>query len=636
MIHDLPLPRLSPRRGFAAATILMATMLLYTGSPAKAEKAPVNPGVEAGRLSITGIGAAPNARVALSIAPKVSLTSTANKSGEFSFPPIPYDFVSSLGLNFSIPVIDEKKTTLKNDLLLRINPAAFNVHAEGTATKAASIALNVGGEAPATGVANNSAYFRISSPAKFSSMKPDDIKIVASIINVSEKCCPRTFSPTEPVTIFVQNIKAAPVQQPRTTTALPVTVPPVVQPAVQQPVESKEAPSAAEPNTHPKPGTRVSPRPRSAPATEEKSGELQRGSVIETGSIAVETASFASVDSTWVNGMRQVSTQVVQSIMIQARMIGGFIDAQAALDSQRALQRLQAKSLRDYTPGEALCTFGTLSRSLAASEGRGIATQKVLNEILIDRDSMRKHTFASDSVGTGSSLRMRQYMNTFCGRTDEGNALDQFCVNPVVATNINQDIDYTRMIDAPLTLDINFVTTPSAAQQRNNANVIALADNLYSNEKQTGFEYNDFKEGKVLSDDLQDMRTVIASRGVVRNSFSALVGMKAQGTASSGQYMRAVLTQMGLTAADAQRLVGENPSYFAQMEILTKRIYQDPRFFAELYDKPANVDRQRAAMRGVNLAQQNDLLNLLQRREMLLSVLLELKLQNLDQKDSGN
>ena len=87
---------------------------------------------------------------------------------------------------------------------------------------------------------------------------------------------------------------------------------------------------------------------------------------------------------------------------------------------------------------------------------------------------------------------------------------------------------------------------------------------------------------------------------------------------------------------DAQRLVGENPSYFAQMEVLTKRIYQDPRFFAELYDKPANVERQRAAMRGINLAQQNDLLGVLHRREMLLSVLLELKLQNLDQKASGN
>ena len=135
---------------------------------------------------------------------------------------------------------------------------------------------------------------------------------------------------------------------------------------------------------------------------------------------------------------------------------------------------------------------------------------------------------------------------------------------------------------------------------------------------------------------MQDMRAVLASRGVVRNSFASLIGMKAQGTAASGQYMRAVLTQMGLSAADAQRLVGENPSYFAQMEVLTKRIYQDPRFFVELYDTPANVDRQRAAMRGINLSQQNDLLNVMHRREMLLSVLLELKLQNLDEKAAGN
>jgi hypothetical protein len=634
MINETHPKKVYCGRRLTAATLIMTAMLLVvTNAPVNAETTPINPGVEAGRLSITGLGAAPNALVGLSIAPRVSLTAKANKDGAFSFPPIPYDFVSSLGLSFNIPVYDSKKSQLKNDLLLQINPGAFNVNAEGTATKAASIALNVGGEAAATAVANNSAFFRVSSPAKFSSMKADDIKIVASIINVTESCCPRVFAPTEPVTIFVQNIKPVPAPTPRLTSTSAGS-PPVVQPAAKIPAK-ETAPLLNAPKVPPKPGTPVSPRARPA-ENDDKSGDLLRGSLIQTGQIETETVAFASVDSTWVNGMRQVSTQLVQTMMIQTRMIGGFIDTQAALDSQRALQRLQAQALKDYTPGVALCQFGTLSRSLAASESRGVATQKIINEVMLDRELMRKSTFGSVSAGDGNLFRMHQFKNDFCGRTDESSALDQFCVNPVTATNINRDIDYTRALDIPLTLDINFLGTATPEQQRNNVNLLALAENLYSNEKIAGFEYNAFERGGVVADDAQSMRTIMASRGIARNSFAALVGMKAQGTAASGQYMRAVLTQMGLPAADAQRLVGENPSYFAQMEVLTKRLYQDPRFFAELYDKPANVDRQRAAMRGINLAQQNDLLDVLQRREMLLSILLELKLQNLDEKDSGN
>jgi hypothetical protein len=92
--------------------------------------------------------------------------------------------------------------------------------------------------------------------------------------------------------------------------------------------------------------------------------------------------------------------------------------------------------------------------------------------------------------------------------------------------------------------------------------------------------------------------------------------------------MRGVMTQMGLSAAEATRLLGTNPSYFAQMEVLTKKIYQDPAFFADLYDKPANTQRQRGAMKGISLQQQRDLLDVLHRREMLLSALLELKIKN--------
>ena len=59
------------------------------------------------------------------------------------------------------------------------------------------------------------------------------------------------------------------------------------------------------------------------------------------------------------------------------------------------------------------------------------------------------------------------------------------------------------------------------------------------------------------------------------------------------------------------------------MEVLTKKLYQNPVFFTELYDKPVNVLRKRAAIRAIGLMQDRDLYNSLLRSEAVLSVALE-------------
>ena len=91
--------------------------------------------------------------------------------------------------------------------------------------------------------------------------------------------------------------------------------------------------------------------------------------------------------------------------------------------------------------------------------------------------------------------------------------------------------------------------------------------------------------------------------------------------------MQNVIKGLGLTdTTEINNLIGENPSYDTQMEILTKRLYQDPKFYVNLYDTPANVKRQKTAMKAVSLMQDRDMYESLQRSEMLMSVLLEMKL----------
>src|SRR5690606_4894496 len=100
--------------------------------------------------------------------------------------------------------------------------------------------------------------------------------------------------------------------------------------------------------------------------------------------------------------------------------------------------------------------------------------------------------------------------------------------------------------------------------------------------------------------------------------------MRASGDEGSAPYTKALIKELGITSTDEiDKFLGEKPSYFAQMEVLTKKIYQNPTFYTELYDKPVNVERKGAAIEAISLMQDRDLYNSLLRSEAVLSVLLE-------------
>ncbi len=144
-----------------------------------------------------------------------------------------------------------------------------------------------------------------------------------------------------------------------------------------------------------------------------------------------------------------------------------------------------------------------------------------------------------------------------------------------------------------------------------------------------------------------DARAVLAKRSVAENSFNAITSMKASGTDASREYLEVVLEELGASkdgkttynVSEINRLLGIDaegkkiaPSYYAQMEILTKKIYQNPDFYTNLYDKPANVDRKHVAMQAIGLMQKFDLYKSYLRTEANISVLLELAVQDLQDK----
>ena len=134
-----------------------------------------------------------------------------------------------------------------------------------------------------------------------------------------------------------------------------------------------------------------------------------------------------------------------------------------------------------------------------------------------------------------------------------------------------------------------------------------------------------------------DLRSVAAKRSVAQNSFMSIVAERSSGNEEVAPFLKSIIEELEIDNFDLNIdiLLGERPSYFAQMEVLTKKIYQNPEFYTELYDKPANVLRKGAALRAIGLMQDRDIYNSLLRSEAVLSVLLETMLHDEQQRVHG-
>lgn len=331
---------------------------------------------------------------------------------------------------------------------------------------------------------------------------------------------------------------------------------------------------------------------------------------------------------------RQMADMWTQAIVMQARMIGGFFDAQSHSAAQLSLQRLQAKALHDYVPDEAICQFGTVSRSLGASDA---LTRRA--KIAISERSQNRHVLNTNSNSANATERGREpgraadkagrltnFITTFCNNADEDFVMNAVCANAAHNQRYNRDIDYARTFDIPLTLDADFGAGGTASAQQ--ASLFALNSNLYGHNIIVNRPNPKSLEPDARGNEVQkwmDYRSVVAKRSVAQNSFSSIAAMKSPGTNASYSYLRTIMEQLGMSATDIDRELGtSNPSYYAQMEILSKRIYQNPAFYANLMQTPSNVLRTQAALGAISLMQERDISDSMQRSEMLLSTLLEL------------
>ena len=337
----------------------------------------------------------------------------------------------------------------------------------------------------------------------------------------------------------------------------------------------------------------------------------------------------------------QLTTVGSQQVMI----IGMFMDAKMQLESQRLLQELHANAHKDYHPSLGMCEFGTRIKSLVATERKGEANALILSERSNDRYLGNKSTAAAAGPKADMAARVLAFGSKYCDYFDNNTNLSGICPNLTPASaptqaqmdDFNRDIDFQRTVQDPWT--ISFDLTAGGIPSESDHAVIALSNNLYGFETFGRADKNAIKNDGSLNDAQEgylNMRAAVAKTKVAENSFNALIALKGEGTAGSRVFLSSYLEELGVDTGEIDEYLGVNPSYYAQMEILTKKAYQTQLFYTNLYDKPANIERKGVAMQAIGLIQKFDLFKSYLRTEASLSILLELTVEQLQRDVEDN
>jgi hypothetical protein len=307
------------------------------------------------------------------------------------------------------------------------------------------------------------------------------------------------------------------------------------------------------------------------------------------------------------------------------------------METQQILQVNQARIHKDYQPSVGMCEFGTSTMSLAASERASEINQKILSKRSLDRHLGKPYTSGYSGDDADHETRLKQFTTVYCNPRDNGNGLGALCgTGGSDKSRLNRDIDYVSAVDYPWTITMNLNDTQLT---RNEEDVLALSANLFGSNvlRRPSAGSLDAGSGRAMSTmqrNYLDMRSLVAKRNVAQNSFNAITSMKTTGTSGSREYMISILSELGIQSADEiKMMLGDDPtdpvkkqvepSYYAQMEVLTKKIFQNPNFYKELYDTPANIDRKAVALQAIGLMQKFDTFKSYLRHEATVSVLLE-------------
>ncbi len=336
------------------------------------------------------------------------------------------------------------------------------------------------------------------------------------------------------------------------------------------------------------------------------------------------------LNDNWLPAIPAMADQLTDVMIHQIFGIGALLDAKDELETQRVIDQLRAEAHKNYNGSEQMCRYGTNVRSLAATEMKARSNQLLMGQVMQQRLTLRGGGGSERGRYFDQRSRFDQFRRIYCSPEENGGRLvnasipaSNICMTTAGGVRINNDIDFTRTLDTKNTLNIDFTDNTLTDDEQD---VMALSRNLFSH------ELLDYKIDNVMAradsfEVITAMRSLHAVRSVAHNSFAHMVGMKARGTGTVGTFMTKVMEELGVPTTEINQMIGTNPSYFAQMEVLTRKMYQNATFYTNLYTSPENLKRTSVSLQALQIMHDRDRFEASLRREMLISMILEMKLR---------
>lgn len=334
-----------------------------------------------------------------------------------------------------------------------------------------------------------------------------------------------------------------------------------------------------------------------------------------------------------------MTEQMSNVAMFQMLHVGKMYDAKLQLEGQRLFNELQNEAAKDYQPSDSFCYFGTNVRSLAHSENLSLAQQASLNQIAMSRQLGNANSAPTAGGAADSRARWDMFVAQYCDPRDNnwyGGTSGMVAVCNTGAADLertNIDVDFGRLVGSSRYLEIDYNDGIATADEQD---VISLGKNLYGHKAPDGDIR--FMDRESVQHFYMNLRSVIAKRSVAQNTYNALVAMKSAGSGggNSPDFFHALVQDLGMSVSDIEEIFGENPSYYAQLEAVGKKIFQSTDFFTDLQDKPMNVKRKKAALNAIELMLDRAIYESELRHEMILSVLLSSNLEDDKEEDFRN
>jgi hypothetical protein len=319
------------------------------------------------------------------------------------------------------------------------------------------------------------------------------------------------------------------------------------------------------------------------------------------------------IEDTWIDVWRSMSQQETSSDQQMKTAEASETDAEVANDAANETSEDQAETTEELAGSEALCQMTGTAR-LAEAEAEREATDEALAE---EVESTADIDPASEDA-QGRSARYCRYARDV--PNPEFQAQCEEAGHEVNAESgvTDQAVAGDRQSDVQIDGDERSDTAESSIA---NLQLVTAEHNSLSGVGAAARDPGQFQA-------VMDARSVTATENLIKASLTRTVALRAQGTGTNTTQLRAIMEALGYPADYITRTLGQNPSYYSQLEIGTKLAYQDQNFYVNL--EGMNETQLRAIQAGLDAqssAQWREIYYSVRQRELMLATILEAKLR---------